>query len=92
MSESKSTEGQADDLAKIKAAWLSLSGKIMAIVQNHALGLASCGLPLTDDDLALGNTREMQEGFENCMKMVTADYIQPLIVAHNEMAQVVNEI
>lgn len=85
MSDSPPTKSEAE---RLREAWLALSSKIMAIVKNHMLGLASMGQPLTDEDLALGNTREMQDGFENCMHMVTMDYIDRLVIAHNEMTEV----
>lgn len=83
-------KSQTIEVERLRAAWLILSERIMAIVQNHMLGLASIGQGLNEDDLALGNTREMQDGFDNCMRMVTTDYIEPLIHAHNAMAETAN--
>lgn len=76
------------EVEKLRAAWLNLSAKIMVIVQNHMLALAHRA-PLTDEDVELGNTIEFQAGFDGCLEMVTRDYIEPLIAAHNEMAATV---
>lgn len=78
------------EIERLRGAWITLSGRITAIVQNHMLGLASIERGLNDDDIALGNTREMQDGFDNCLHMVTTDYIDRLVNGHNEMAEIVN--
>jgi hypothetical protein len=56
------------------------------VAMNHALTVATSSQPLNEDDLRLGNTRERQDGFEDAIAMVSADYMAPLVAVHDEVS------
>lgn len=72
------------EIDRLRALLLKLSAAVVAMVENHVMGL---NLPqeLGEFDIAAGNTPEFQAGFRACMDMVTVDYIARIVAVHNQV-------